>query len=141
MWLQRFPLYIYCGSIFAFGPSVALVISGFFCCLTSKEFFLPPLPYKHEPKREEYHQLSSFYCGSIFAFGPSVALVISGFLCCPISKESPSPLGLISMSRRSKDTTSSLNGKGEGDSFDVGQQKKPKATRDTLGLELKMHPQ
>ena len=121
-WYRNKATNYYCGGIFRSRPTDMFLVAFWLFLLTYiEEKFLPLLLYKREPKREEYHQLSSFYCGSIFAFGLSVALVISGFFCYPILKESPSPLDLISMSWRSKDTTSSLNAKGEGDSFDVRQ--------------------
>ena len=63
------------------------------------------------------------------------------FLLSHIERISLTLLDLISMSRRSKDTTSSLNAKGEGDSFDVGQQKKLEITSATLGPKAKMLPQ
>ena len=85
-----------CGGIFSSRTrDMSLVVFWLFLLSHIEEKFLPPLPYKREPKREEYHQLSSFYCGGIFSSRPRVSLVAFWhFFCCPTSKNS-SPLSAL----------------------------------------------
>ena len=47
-----------CGGIFSSKTrDMSLVVFWLFLLSHIEEKFLPPLPYKREPKREEYHQL------------------------------------------------------------------------------------
>ena len=44
-----------------------------------EEISLPLRPYKHEPKKWGYHQITSFYCGGIFSSRPGMSLVAFWF--------------------------------------------------------------
>ena len=70
-----------------------------------------------------------------------MSLVAFGFFCCPTSKESPSPLAFKELVVSLLLRLMLIRSKGEGDSFNMGQQKKPEITSATLSPKAKMLPQ